>query len=169
MRWILKTLFKLFNVVCFPYQLKYYFPNGNFSDQVRETSTRAGVWKELSHLCTLRAQTKFLFCIEDSLWLSCKDFIRVNFEMNNFWYEAAIFFETRYTFRFTPLSVDLLIKACNRIVEKQTLNIQKCSCRTLSDGRQSQMTTAHEAALQNSEKFWYIAVYVTLTHTSKMH
>lgn len=103
-----------------PYQLKYYFPNCNFSDQMRETSTRAGVWKGLCYLCKLRPQTTFL--LHRGLALSCKDFIRVTFEINSFWYDAEILFENRYTFRFTPLLVHLLIKVWNGIVEKHALN-----------------------------------------------
>lgn len=99
MWWIFKTLSELFEIFFFPpCQFKYYFPNCNFSDQMRETSTRAGVWKGLCYLCKLRPQTTFR--LHRGLALSCKGFIRVIFEINSFWYDAEILFENRYISRF---------------------------------------------------------------------
>lgn len=106
-----------------PYQIKYYSPNCSFSGQVRAISTTTGVWKGLSYLCKLRPQ--IFFCTTDSLRLSWKDFIRLILEISNIWYKAAILFANRCTFRLNSLSAGLLIKARNRIVEKQTLNIFK--------------------------------------------
>lgn len=121
------------------------------------------------------------FCIDDSLWLSCNNFIRVIFEMNNFWCEAAILSENRYIFRFTPPSMDLLIKVWNRIVEKQTLkrlqNVAAEPCQTAVPDDCSMwnsspklrkvliyccichLNTYFQNALAYLEKDWYYTLY----------